>query len=135
MSSIVQDSAALDAAIDALPNSVTIPTLNDGTPDYVMRVRLDGAQYILRFLYNTRLDRWSFSIADSNGDDLLGATAIVANWPLTRFYKWDPRMPPGDFMAIDQTTDGSPPGFLELAPTARVRLVYFPVSPSASNIT
>lgn len=116
------------AQIALLPTSLVIPTLNDGTSDYTMRVRLDGSVYILRFLYNQRLDRWSLTITDDAEDLLAAGIPIVANWGLIRFYKYDPRLPPGEFMAIDLSGDGSPPGLLEMAPGARVRFVYFPAA-------
>lgn len=111
-----------------IPNTQTIAT-TPGRPDYSMRTRLDGRNYQLRFLWNMREERWYFDII-SDADELLAAgIKIIANRPLIRFYQWDVRLPPGEFRAVDLSTNGSPPGLFDMGKGLRVELTYYPVNP------
>jgi hypothetical protein len=105
---------------------VSIPT-SEGAAYYSQRVRLDGRDYNLRFAWNEREGRWYLSIFTDEDVPLILGIKIVTNWPLLRYYRSDPRVPPGEIMAMDLTPDGAPPGFDELAIGKRVELVYFAV--------
>jgi hypothetical protein len=104
--------------------TLLIPT-SPGVPYYVQKTRLDGRDYILRFSYNERIQRWYVGICDEEGTPLLLGLKLVANWPLLRHYRHDPRLPPGELMAVDLTNDGSPPTLNELGEGKRVELTYF----------
>jgi|GEM_PF-1435203 len=119
--------ATIDDVIAALPTSKVLPTVV-GNPHYVMRTRLDGRDFILRFIWNQRQDRWYFDILSTAEEPIAVGIKIVANWPLLRFHRWDKRLPPGELMAIDLSGDRSPPRLNELAIGKRCELTYFPVT-------
>lgn len=103
---------------------LTVPT-TPGVPFYSQKTRLDGVDYLLSFRYSQREDRWYLSIADSEELPILQGLKIVANWPLLYPHRYDPRVPPGELMAIDLTSDTSPPGLSEMGEGKRVQLTYF----------
>lgn len=104
--------------------TLLIPT-SPGVPYYAQKTRLDGRDYLLRFSYNERIQRWYLGLYDESNTPLLLGLKLVANWPLLRHYRHDPRLPPGELMAIDLTSDGSPPTLDELGEGRRVELTYF----------
>jgi hypothetical protein len=106
---------------------LTIPTA-PGVPFYTQRTRLDGREYLLRFSWNEREERWYLAIADEAEVVLVLGIKLVANWPLTRFYKFDPRLPPGELMVSDLTGTGTPPGLDDLGVGKRCELTYFAVT-------
>lgn len=101
-----------------------VPT-TPGLPFYTQKTRLDGVDYILEFRYNQREDRWYLSISDSEEIPILTGLKLVCNWPLLHSYQYDPRVPPGELMAIDLSGDDTPPGLNELGDGLRVQLTYF----------
>lgn len=103
-----------------------IPTVA-GNPNYTMRTRLDGRDYLLRFQWNQREERWYFDIFADTNEPLAVGIKIIPNRPLLRFYQWDQRLPPGEFVANIDIADDSPPGLYEMAIGERCELTYFPV--------
>ena len=104
--------------------TLRIPT----TPDVAysqQKTRLDGRDYILRFAYNERTERWYLSILDDQEEPLVMGIKLVANWPLLRSYQWDERVPPGELMVMSLTTDETPPTFEDLGEGRRCELTYF----------
>lgn len=78
-----------------------IPTSID-LVNYVQTTALDGRDYIFRFLYNQREDRWYLNLSDENGDPIVdGIKVVVATSLLKRVT--DSRRPPGILMARDLT--------------------------------
>ncbi len=115
------------AAVDALPPSLVIPTVQDA-PYYTIRTRLEGRDYSLRFSWNERESRWYMGINSDDGVPLAIGIKLVSNWPLLRYYHFDTRLPPGEMMAIALGQDNAPPGFDELGIDRRVVLTYFPTT-------
>lgn len=103
---------------------VLIPT-TPGAPYHTQKTRLDGRDYVLQFAWNEREARWYLSLFDEEEQPLALGIKLVANWPLLRFYRFDPRVPPGELMVVDLTGDGSPPGLDELGAGKRCELTYF----------
>jgi len=103
---------------------LTIPTAQ-GLAFFNERVTLDGRDYTLQFRWNQREGRWYLSVADAENNLIAASIKIVANWPLLRYYRHDPRIPPGELIAQDISPDGTPPGFDELGIGRRVELTYF----------
>jgi hypothetical protein len=101
-------------------------------PNYSQRTRLDGRDYLLRFLYNDRDCRWSISIALDDGTPILSGRRIVAGVDLLTGVS-DSRKPPGRLVAIDLPAYGDTqqtprdPSFGDLGRPERVRLAYFGV--------
>jgi hypothetical protein len=103
---------------------IAIPT-HGSAPYFSQRTRLDGREFELRFSWNERERRYYLTLADSEGVPLVGALKLVANWPLLRYSRHDPRVPPGELMVIDQTGDNAPPELGELGIGRRCELTYY----------
>lgn len=104
----------------------TIPTVA-GDPNYTMRVRLDGRDFGLHFVWNEREERWYLTIRSDQDEILAAGIKLIANRPLLRFYQWDKRLPQGELWAWDLTPNGAPPGLYDMEPGNRVELTYHPV--------
>jgi hypothetical protein len=104
--------------------TIAIPTVA-GEPYYTQRTRLDGRDYNLHFAWNEREERWRLSIHDDEDVPLVRGLKLVANWPLLRFYRFDPRVPPGELMVVDLTGSNEPPGLDDLGIGRRCELVYY----------
>ncbi len=99
-----------------------IPTSSD--PYYVQRTDLEGREYVLQFDWSTREEVWYLSISDSSGEVLSSGIKLICNWPLT-YRKFNPAMPPGNFMISTKTEgDDSPPGLLDMGEGGRCELTY-----------
>lgn len=97
--------------------------LND-EPFYDVTTNLDGVDYQLSFMYNQRLDEWYLSVRDSDGSPIVLGIAIVCNWGLLSNYS-DARLPRGILMCQSNiATDNTPPGYTELGPGKRCKIVY-----------
>jgi hypothetical protein len=103
---------------------LAIPT-SEGLAFFSQRVTLDGRNYTLHLKWNQREGRWYLSLADDDNVMLAASIKLVSNWALLRYYKHDPRIPPGELVAVDLTPDGAPPGFDELGIGKRVELTYY----------
>lgn len=102
---------------------VEVPVQID-TPLYVERVTLDGKDYLLRFDWSGRENRWFLDLGTVDEIWLRKGVKIIANWPLFRTLI-DARKPPGQLFAIDLSAPtGDPPEFADLG--RRVKLFYFP---------
>lgn len=100
-----------------------IPTLTDGTTAYDQRVELDGEEWLVSFRWNSRVDRWFFSIDGLDGVPRLTGAAVSLDIPLNRRAVSGP---PGQFFAISESGD-DPPGLLDLG--GRVKLFYVEAVP------
>jgi uncharacterized protein DUF6983 len=99
-----------------------IPTDPD-SPLYEERVTLERQEYLLRFDYNGREDRWYLDVA------LIDGTLLVRGWKLVTGVMLgnrvaDRRMPGGRFVVHTQDADDSAPGFGELGEGRRCQLYY-----------
>lgn len=112
--------------------SGTIPTSIE-LVNYVQTTSLDGRDYILRFLFNRRDQRWRISVLDQDESPIRFGVKVVADSPLLR-RETDDRRPKGILLAKDLgATDvdrsageklvAIDPGVDELG--ARVLLIYF----------
>lgn len=97
---------------------ILIDTLTDGTTAYDQRVELDGEEWLLSFRWNSRIDRWFFSIDGLDGVPRLTGAAVSLAVPLNRR---SVNGPPGVFVATSESGD-DPPGLLDLG--GRVKLYY-----------
>lgn len=104
--------------------TLLIPT-SPGVPYFTQKTRLDGRDFLLRFAYNERAERFSLSIFDESEQPILRGLWLVTNWPLLRRYRADIRLPPGELMVVDLSGDGSPPTLDELGEGKRCELTYF----------
>lgn len=48
--------------------------------NFDMSLQLDGVDYVMRFLWNGREERWYFELLDSSGESLTGQRKFVADY-------------------------------------------------------
>lgn len=94
-----------------------------GEPLYNERVRLEGRDYIFRFDWSNREGRFYMSIKDQDETPILLGLKVIANWGLIMRHHADPRVPPGELIALDLESGGTPPGLRDFG--TRVRLFYY----------
>lgn len=92
-------------------------------PLYNEKVRLEGSDYIFRFDWAGREDRYYMSIYDASNNPLLLGVKVIANWSLLENHAFNANLPPGTLMAIDTESGGSPPVYEDFG--TRVRLFYW----------
>jgi hypothetical protein len=98
---------------------VQIPTLTDGTPAYRQRTRLEGEDWLLDFVFNSREGIWFLSILDLEGTTVLRGQPIMCGLPLLQRCVGGP---PGVMWAVSADGTQEPAGLTELG--GRVRLWY-----------
>jgi len=98
---------------------VLIPTLTDGTPAYRQRVRLDGEDWVLDLVFNTRTGLWSLGLLALDGTVCLRGQGVVCGLPLL---KRAVSGPPGQMWAVSADGGVEAPGLNELG--GRVTLWY-----------
>lgn len=103
-------------------SALAIKTFTD--PLYVMRVKLDGVEFVFDFDYNGREDRWYFHLSTGDGTNLVSGVKVVPNVRLLERYQ-DPRMPRGYLIALALRDNDEPPGLLELGKDRAVTLYYY----------
>ena len=74
--------------------------LKSNTPDYRLRVPLDGRTYVLHLRWNQRESVWYLSIADFDSVPIIEGIRIGTNVPLLRQRVRGPRRPPGELFAV-----------------------------------
>ena len=94
-----------------------------GEPLYQERVRLEDRDFIFRFDWNNREQRYYISIFDQDETPLLLGAKAVANWDLLSRNGFDLRLPPGALIPLDLETGGVPPTLTDFG--VRVRLFYY----------
>jgi hypothetical protein len=109
--------------------AIVLPT-RPSAPDHSFEIELDGVLFRLTFLWNSRGEFWSMSIADVNGVQLLDGRRVVVGFPLLARFR-DPRLPAGELTAVDIGGTQADPGLDDLG--ARVRLIYFPLDELPAN--
>lgn len=89
---------------------------------YQVAVELENVEYILRFRYNTRLDRMHMDILTIDEADILTGAALETG--TAPFFSSDaPGLPPGVFSVISlESDDQSPPTDEDFG--VRTQLIY-----------
>jgi len=77
-------------------------------PNWEQRTRLDGRDYILRFLFNERTSRWTMNIYDQDRDPIYLGIAVVVGCDLIDCVV-DTRAPAGEIYAFDLPASGETP--------------------------
>lgn len=96
-----------------------IPTNTD--QNQLINVVLEGVEYQLQLLWNTRSESWSLNIFNAGGDLLAGSIRAVVNFPLIK-YLTDLELPTGDLYFWDSAGTNTDPGRDDLG--TRVLLAY-----------
>lgn len=96
------------------------------TPLYEYRATLSAREYVLRFDYNEREDRWFLYLFDAASALISGPMKIRPGVPLLRKVRWKDSCPAGEIIALDPSgtvdSPGAAPTWNELG--RRVRLFY-----------
>ncbi len=92
-------------------------------PLYQERVRLEDRDYIFRFDWSNREQRFYVSLFDQDEQPLLRGLKIVANWDLLSLHHANLAVPPGQLIPMDLEQGGVPPTFDDFG--TRVRLFYY----------
>lgn len=82
-----------------MPDLFAIPVSSD-EPSYKIRVDLEGIDYVLRFNFNERMNRWVMGIYDAEETPIILGIALVVNYSLLRIYTVE-GMPPGEMILFD----------------------------------
>lgn len=96
-----------------------------GDPYSTQRITLDGRTYTIWLAWNQYVASWHLSLFDVEDKPIVCGLRITTGWPLLRYYRYEPRIPPGEFLAQSLTPDRSPPGFEDFGIGKRVELIYF----------
>jgi len=80
-------------------SAISLPTSTE--PFITQTVSLEGRSYVMTFDWNSRIDRWSFSIATEAGQDILNGALLQVGVDILR--------------TVPNTLDYVPPGQLFLA--------------------
>lgn len=100
--------------------AIVIPEAN---PHFSIRHTLDGREYVIDFEWSEREAAWYVKLADQAGSPIVGATRIVADWPLWLNVN-DDRKFTGALLARDVTGEGVDPTLEDFG--VRVLLCYVP---------
>lgn len=109
--------------------AIYLPTKTDGTQRYSFPILLDGQKFSFDFMWNDRAGFWAFILSDATGEPILRRKVVVGLPLFSRF--GDPRLPPGELVALDTTGRDLDPGLQELG--ARVLLTYLEAADFGSS--
>ena len=101
-------------------NKINLP--RDGSTAYDLKVRLDGADFILKFRWNPR-SGWFVGVSDQDGVAISSPRRVVGNWNLLKGIT-DDRRPRGILWAWDTTKSNQDIEFADLGDT--FVMVYSP---------
>lgn len=101
-----------------LPVDVTEPHSSVG-------VQLDGASYVLTLAWNVRDESWYLTVGDADDVPVASGVRVTLGAFLGRHLRYQGRMPPGAFNAVDTSGKGAEAGRDDLG--QRVLLTYTPV--------
>ena len=76
-----------------------LPSVNT-EPSYRYQIDLEGSLYFIDMKFNTRNNRWAFSIFDQDQEPIIVGIPVLIDLDLLGQYV-DPRLPPGKFMAVN----------------------------------
>ncbi len=95
--------------------------LNSTFEDFGFFIDIDERVYRMDFRWNTRIERWTCSIATELREEIVGMLPVFADWaPFSRYR--DDRLPSGELIFIDTSGKGLDPAKADLG--NRVSLVY-----------
>lgn len=109
--------------------SLTIIQLPVDSPVFTKKVTLTGVDYLLRFDYHERQDRWFFGLYTADGVPIRVGMKVVCDWNVLRCCALASR-PPGRLLFFSDN-NGAAPGFAALGRTCS--LMYLDNAPGPSS--
>ncbi len=110
--------------------TLELPTLNDGTPSYSFRTKLDGTDYEFTFRFGERRQAWVFDLATTDGIDIIRGQLVTVGTDLLRRVSSGDK-PPGMLgclnLVLPTEAEGGVfalPGLNDLGPEGRTRMYY-----------
>lgn len=97
-----------------------------GVPHWSQRVELDGSTYYIAVRWNPRVDRWFWSLSDSEQQPIIEGRKMLGGRDLLRGVA-SPRKPPGMLFAMDWSGRNRPPNEANFD-GEQVGLAYVPFS-------
>jgi hypothetical protein len=92
-------------------------------PAYTKEIVLDSKSYIFSFVWNTRGEFWTLSIADINKVTIINGIKIVLNYNLLQdFHHLD--VPPGDLYVLDLSTNVSKIQYSDFTNERQLVMIY-----------
>ncbi len=104
---------------------IAIPPIANTAGNVRTRVRLDGADYVLRFQWNQRETIWTLGVYDTDDAAIVTGLVLVPSWPLLGLVT-DARRPPGELVVWQPDKSQEPPTLLSLGTTSK--LLYYEAS-------
>lgn len=98
------------------------------TPLFTRKTTLTGVDYILRFDYHERQDRWYFGLYSAQNAPILVGRKVVCGWDVLRTCALSTR-PPGQLFFLSGA-DQRPPGFTDLGRSTI--LIYVDAEPQTA---
>lgn len=102
--------------------SLELPVRSDFKA-FLISLDFEGTTFEMGFDFNARLDRWVMQLRDIDGNILLAGVPILTEVDLNAQYPLE-GLPPGLFVAIDETLQGRNAGTDDLG--NGVKLLYLP---------
>jgi len=100
-----------------MPPSIieAIPLPSNPSPYFSQRTTFGGKEFVLRFRWNSRAERWFMDILDAAESPILTSLKLVTGLPVT-YRVTDPRFTRGDlyFMGAAETLEGLGNGLCSL---------------------
>ena len=94
-------------------------------PDFSEDIELDGVPFRFAFIYNSRGDYWTMTVADSNGNIIVAGLKVVIDYELIKSYGlFRTVLPAGLIFPVDPSEKTLRVGRDDL-PT-NVKVVYVP---------
>jgi hypothetical protein len=82
--------------------------LNDPYPEFDQLTQLEGAEYLLEFVWSPLESAMYMNVCDQDGNQIASGIRLVCGVSLLRKFN-DSRLPPGDFLVVNMAeTDVDP---------------------------
>jgi hypothetical protein len=101
---------------------IPIPDIVRETGNARFRAKLDGVDFNVRLLWNSRAETWSLDLYDVDLEPIATGIALVPWWPILDLLT-DDRRPPGELMLYNADRSTTNPTLADLG--IRSRLVYY----------
>ena len=106
---------------------LTIPMPPEGEAEFTQRTRMEGVDYSIHYLHNSRTDSWTLDLSAIGGNDqeqvpIITGKKLFIGDNLLKYASHELR-PRGVLIALSSDGTRLAPTFAELGP--RVRIYYF----------